>query len=287
MNAPSKKPKAAETVEDVLTDIDKRNANLRIWNTLSRTDPAHTKGFSRAGGFKGTAIKPIWITQRLTELFGPCGKGWGFERPDFQLVTTPTDTLVYCTATAWYIDEGKQHFVYGVGGDKVVAQRQSGAFCDDEAFKKAFTDALGNAFKFVGVGADVHMGLFEDSKYLAEVTAEFHPKPDTPKTGEPKPNGRVKLDGPYTCPTQLMTAAREFVRTLNGIADLDDFKAFGATQDTQDFLKQLKRDLPDWWKGGPSVTPDFVPIEILIAQKKRDLEQIAELNASEQAALAK
>jgi hypothetical protein len=112
-------------------------------------------------------------------LFGPCGEGWGFERPEFQLVPTPTDTLVYCTVTAWYIDGGKQHFVYGVGGDKVVAHRQSGPFCDDEAFKKAFTDALGNAFKFVGVGADVHMGLFEDSKYLAEVTAEFHPPAPT------------------------------------------------------------------------------------------------------------
>jgi hypothetical protein len=190
------KPAKIETVEQVIDKLDEKRAdNLRIWNALSRTDPKHTKGFSRAGGFKGTAIKPIWITQRLTELFGACGSGWGFERPEFQLVTTPTDTLVYCTATAWYMDNGKQHFVYGVGGDKVVAQRQSGPFCDDEAFKKAFTDALGNAFKFVGVGADVHMGLFEDSKYLAEVTAEFHP-PANPKTGEPKPKGASSWTDP-------------------------------------------------------------------------------------------
>jgi hypothetical protein len=264
----------ATTVEDALAELDaQRETNLRIWNRLGKTDPKHTKQFSRAGGFKGTAIKPIWITQRLTELFGPCGKGWGFEKPDFQIVPTQTDTLVYCTVTAWYLDgEPGQHVVYGVGGDKVVAHRQSGPFCDDEAFKKAFTDALGNAFKFVGVGADVHMGLFEDSKYLAEVTAEFHP-PATPKTGEPKPNGRVKLDGPYTCPTQLMTAAREFVRTLEGLGGLDEFIAWSETEDYREFCKQLERDMPAWWSTGEGLPGEFVPLEIRIRQKREDLER--------------
>jgi hypothetical protein len=284
MNAPSKKPQAAETVEDVLAKMDaQRETNLRIWSVLGKTDPAHTKQFSRAGGFRGTAIKPIWITQRLTEQFGPCGEGWGFEKPEFQLVPTGDEIMVYCTVTAWYLDDKRQHFIYGVGGDKVLAKRQSGGFSDDEAFKKAFTDALGNAFKFVGVGADVHMGLFEDSKYLAEVTAEFHPKPDNPTTGEPKPKGRVKLDGPYTCPTQLMTAAREFVRTLNGMGDLAEFIAWSKTDDVKEFVKQLKRDMPDWWSGGPSVPADFVPLEILVSQKRRDLESIEYINASEEA----
>lgn len=275
-----------ETVEDVLDDMDKRAAaNLRIWKALGKTDPAHTKSFQRAGGFKGTAIKPIWITQRLTEMFGPCGTGWGMGRPSFEVVPTDGEVLVYCTVEGWYrepgspppnndapfdCDAGKSR-VYGVGGDKVLTKRQSGAFCDDEAFKKAFTDAIGNAFKFIGVGADVHMGLFEDSKYLAEVKAEFA---DTPKTGEPKPNGRVKLDGPYTCPTQLMTASREFVHTLNGMGDLAEFIAWSKTDDVKDFVRQLKRDMPDWWSGGEGVPADFVPLEILVAQKKRDLEQI-------------
>lgn len=101
-------------------------------------------------------------------------------------------------------------------------------------------------------------------------------KPDV-TTGEPKPNPRQKLDGPYTCPTQLMTAAREFVRTINGIGALEEFTEFGQKEDTQAFLKQLRRDLPDWWKGGSTVPDEFVPIEILISQRKRDLEQIESL----------
>jgi hypothetical protein len=284
MNAPSKKPQAAETVEQVLDKMDaQRAANLRIWNALGRTDPAHTKGFKRAGGFQGTAIKPIWITQRLTEQFGPCGEGWGAEKPDFELVTAGEEIMVYCTVTAWYIDNGKQHFLYGIGGDRVQGKNKFGSFTDDEAFKKAFTDALGNAFKFIGVGADVHMGLFEDSKYLAEVTAEFHPKPDNPQTGEPKARERVKLDGPYTCPTQLRTAAREFVRTLEGLGDLDEFIAWSETDDFREFCTQLERDMPDWWQGGPSVPTDFVPLEMRIRQKRDDLERAEGVRAKENA----
>lgn len=142
-----------------------------IWDSLSKTDPAHTKGFSRAGGFKGTAIKPQWVVMRLTEEFGPCGLGWGIGKPEFQVVQAGAETLVYCTVSAWH--GTLENVLWGVGGDKVTTSRSSGPFNDDEAFKKAFTDAIMNAFKFLGVAADVHMGLFDDSKYVQEVKADF------------------------------------------------------------------------------------------------------------------
>lgn len=142
-----------------------------IWDALGKTDPAHTKNFNRAGGFKGTALKPMWAIKRLTEHFGPCGIGWGMGEPSFQVVPCGNETLVFCTVSAWHGD--RDNVVWGVGGDKVVAARSSGAFTDDEAFKKAFTDAVMNAFKFVGVGADIHMGLFDDSKYVEQVREAF------------------------------------------------------------------------------------------------------------------
>lgn len=152
-----------------------------IWEQLSKTDPKHTKGFSRAGGFKGTAIKPQWVVQRLTEVFGACGVGWGIGEPSFQTVPAGNEILVYCKVSAWHGDES--NVIWGVGGDKVLVQRQSGPFTDDEAFKKAFTDAIMNAFKFIGVGHDVHMGRFDDSKYVQEVEREFANGPKTPSPG--------------------------------------------------------------------------------------------------------
>jgi len=161
-----------------------------IWDALSKTDPKHTKGFNRAGGFKGTAIKPQWVVQRLTEQFGACGVGWGIGEPTFQVVPGHNgEVLVYCTAYCWHGD--RDNVLHGVGGDKVVSyikaneqyNRPERWENDDEAFKKAFTDAIMNAFKFLGVGHDVHMGRFDDSKYVREVEQEFSEGPKTPSPG--------------------------------------------------------------------------------------------------------
>jgi hypothetical protein len=149
-------------------------SNMRIWDAVSKTDPKHTKGFKRAGGFQGTAIKPIWLTKRLTEQFGPAGSGWGMTKPEFQVVTAGDEILVYCTVGLWYTDGAvADNMVYGVGGDKVMGKNKYGPFTNDEAFKASYTDALSNAMKQIGMGADIHMGLFEDDKYLREVKAEF------------------------------------------------------------------------------------------------------------------
>lgn len=168
------------------------NPNMRIWDVLGKTDPSATKTFKRAGGFSGTAIRPMWANMRMTQQFGPAGIGWGQTEPKFETITTNEEILVYCTVGLWYIEgDEKRGPVYGVGGDKVLTQifekdnkgnkikdEATGRFkthpqTDDEAYKKAYTDALGNAMKFVGVGADVHMGQFDDSKYVQSMREEF------------------------------------------------------------------------------------------------------------------
>lgn len=168
--------------------------NCKLWDALGRTDPAHTKQFSRSGGFKGTAIKPMWSYRRMTEEFGPCGDGWGVNEPSFQVVPGPEgEVLVYCTASVWYTyaPGERQRTVYGVGGDKVVNKFSSGLKSDDEAFKKAFTDAVTNALKLIGVGADVHMGMFDDNKYVNTMRQEFS---DEPATTPIKSSAQLKRD---------------------------------------------------------------------------------------------
>ena len=145
-------------------------SNLAIWEKLGKTDPANTKAFSRSGGFKGTAIKPVYTELKMTEQFGPCGTGWGFSEPTFKVEPGANgEVLVYCWLSLWYVLDGKRSEpVFGVGGDKLVVKFSSGLSSDDEAFKKAFTDAIGNAMKHLGMSADVHMGRFDDSKYVQE-----------------------------------------------------------------------------------------------------------------------
>lgn len=183
--------------------------NTKLWDILGRTDPKHTKSFTRGGGFKGTAIKPMFSYLRLTEQFGPCGTGWGVNEPSFQVVSGDNrEVLVYCTVAGWYMLENERRMVFGVGGDKVVSyikaneqyNRPERWENDDEAFKKAFTDALTNAFKLVGVGADVHMGLFDDSKYVNSMREEFADPPanEPPRKENGKPEQGWREDGTRT-----------------------------------------------------------------------------------------
>lgn len=158
-------------------------SNTEIWDKLKRVPPEHLKGFQRAGGFKGTAIKPMWTIHRMTEVFGPAGKKWGIDAPQFQTVAAGDEIMVYCTVSVWIDDETSNGFgngrIFGVGGDKVRAMFSSGPRNDDEAFKKAYTDALTNALKMLGAGADVHMGLWDGNKYVDE-------KPEPEAAPEPK-----------------------------------------------------------------------------------------------------
>lgn len=153
------------------------NPNLRHWAALFSTDPSYTKGFQRAGGFKGTAVSPIWNIQRLTAHFGPQGIGWGTEAPEYHTIGDigSGEVVVFCVLKCWYKDtpDSPPAYIWGVGGDRVVQKRQGGLFVSDEAYKSAFTDALGNAFVRLGMSADVHLDKFSDSKYVADLRDHY------------------------------------------------------------------------------------------------------------------
>jgi hypothetical protein len=149
--------------------------NLELWDKVRRVPEEHLKAFKRGGGFTGTAIKPMWSVQRMTEEFGPCGIGWGINEPSFQIVRGHNnEVMVYCHVSVWHKD--RANVLFGTGGDKVVTHIKANPQYkteerwnnDDEAFKKAFTDAVTNALKFLGVGADIHMGLWDGNKYAEE-----------------------------------------------------------------------------------------------------------------------
>ena len=207
--------------------------NLRIWNALRKTDPAHTKRFTRAGGFSGTSIKPIYMVEKMTALFGPCGIGWGMTEPNFQVVQLAEEIAVYCTVGLWYDGAGDstRATVYGVGGDFVAKRNKNGLFADDEAFKKAYTDALSNAMKQLGVGADVHMGRHDDDKYVAELQREFTAAKAAPPKArdENKADERTEDHGDGGTPSNGVPAAIAFrdryVNAVKGSKEMQDLVA--------------------------------------------------------------
>lgn len=168
--------------------------NLRYWNRLKRTDPKATKPFTRAGGFRGTQIDPTWRLQMMTETFGPVGQGWGWE----QLEWTVVERMVFICVRAWYRDPVSGEVCWTGpqwGGTEMIRKRRDGVEApDDECFKMSMTDALGKCLVQLGLGADIHMGQFDDSKYREESEAYFNAKanPDTQPAAIEKFEAEIK-----------------------------------------------------------------------------------------------
>lgn len=165
--------------------------HMQLWESVRTPDPSLTKGFSRTGGFKGTAISPMWLIRRATEEWGPCGGAWGFSIVKEEILTGgpiffkdkdghKTETIIghdlihVSQVEVWYPPaSGGEGKVQGIGQTEFVGENKYGVFTDEEAPKKSRTDALGNALKFLGFGADVFMGLFDDSKYVNDARAAY------------------------------------------------------------------------------------------------------------------
>lgn len=150
------------------------STHLEVWDKLARPDPKALKAFQRSGGFRGTAINPMHTLHTVTEVFGPCGTGWGMTKPEFQVV----GTNVYCSVGIWYKDATEP--VWGVGGEALTGRG------DDEAFKKAYTDALGNALKHLGANADIYFNLWDGNKYVDEKREPITPHEDPPQNTGPQ-----------------------------------------------------------------------------------------------------
>jgi hypothetical protein len=154
--------------------------NLDLWEAVSKTDPKHTKKFSRAGGFSGTAINATYLIRKATELWGPMGQGWGPEFADEKYVTGADGTIVHVLRITFHHPNGK---FPSYGQTTFVGKNKNGFFTDEEAPKKSLTDAITKALSMLGFSADVFLGLYDDNKYVNDRKAEFADEGITPTSG--------------------------------------------------------------------------------------------------------
>jgi hypothetical protein len=160
------------------------NNNMRIWSAVEKTDPEMTKSYTGMGGFKGTAIKPTYLMRKATEMFGPCGEGWGWtvvderydegaplqaptkEWPEAPLILAKLHTL---RIELWYVGtDGKKCTVTHYGHTPFVLLQGGKIVTDWEAAKKSLTDAISKCLQPLGFAADIHMGMWDDRDYVAE-----------------------------------------------------------------------------------------------------------------------
>lgn len=156
-------------------------SNMKIWNAVKETDPNHTKKVAQRGGF--TAIDAQYTVQKATEVFGPVGLGWGY-RADYELLDLGDDKVISCQVELWH---GERSNTFGPFiGMNVLYDGKRGRI-DDDAGKKAMTDALTKGLSHLGFGADVFLGQYDDNKYMSEISKKYGmpvAKPTVPSSND-------------------------------------------------------------------------------------------------------
>jgi hypothetical protein len=164
----TKKPTKKKTTAAAKPAVKKKPKpldNMHLWEELCETDPDYTKEVGFRGGF--TSIDPQWQILRMTETFGPCGKGWGFEEETDRLIIDPDNIIHETKVNVWWRDESDQ--IRYLGAVPTAAMYMSDGRIDLDAPKKAQTDALTKSFSRLGLSADVFLGMFDDPSYVQEL----------------------------------------------------------------------------------------------------------------------
>jgi hypothetical protein len=157
--------------------------NMELWNAVAVTNPNFVKSFTRGGGFSGTAINATYQAQKATETFGPCGIGWGIDILEERYqdgspliqdgAVVGKEVIHVLRAKLWYVYQGKRGEVIHFGQTLFTGRNKNDFFTDEEAPKKSMTDAMSKCLSLIGFSADVHLGLYDDNKYVADLRQQF------------------------------------------------------------------------------------------------------------------
>ena len=185
---------------------DTQNANMAIYNKVKDV-PDNAKKSIQAGRLKGKSdINPMWRIKMLTEIFGPAGLGWYTEIVNkWQECCENGEVAVFVDINLYVRKDGEwSKPIHGSGGNKLISienkwidgKQVPTQYLDDDAYKKAYTDAISVAAKALGIGADVY---WQDDKTKYDSGA-------TEETAEPQVQSVPvrKISTPLLAPDQPM-----------------------------------------------------------------------------------
>lgn len=154
------------------------NPNMALWNQVCVTDPKHVKPIT-GKQYKGNSPKPYWLIQRATEMFGPCGEGWGVEvKSEGFHRMTQTDVMHSAVVVVWYMRDGKRCAIEQMGQTKACYETGSGKMMlDEDAGKKSVTDGMVKCLSMIGFAGDIFSGRWDDSSYVEWAAEQFQPDP--------------------------------------------------------------------------------------------------------------
>lgn len=164
-------------------NTDKPNANLSIWEQVEKTDEKATKPMFAGDGVTNlTSINHNYQIKRATSLFGPIGKGWGYDvisstfiegglldidKPDLGRTKIHSIHLDF-----WYVapESSNSHKFQHFGQTVFIGLKDNKIFTDEDAPKKSLTDAIGKALSMLGFSADIYGEIGKNGESITTET---------------------------------------------------------------------------------------------------------------------
>lgn len=146
--------------------------NMKLWQSVCVTDPKAVKPIT-GKQYKGNSPKPYWVIQRATEVFGPCGLGWGVKILSERFERFGDEALHIAHVMVWYMQDGKRGDIEQMGQTRAAYISAAGKhIVDEDAPKKSATDGMVKCLSMLGFAGDIFSGQWDDSKYVAWAAEE-------------------------------------------------------------------------------------------------------------------
>ena len=146
--------------------------HMKLWQSVCVTDPKAVKPIT-GKQYKGNSPKPYWVIQRATEVFGPCGLGWGVQILSERFERFGDEALHIAHVKVWYMQDGKRGEIEQMGQTRAAYTSAAGKhIVDEDAPKKSATDGMVKCLSMLGFAGDVFSGQWDDSKYVAWAAEE-------------------------------------------------------------------------------------------------------------------
>jgi hypothetical protein len=220
--------------------------NLSIWKAIERTDPKQVKPIT-GKSYSGHSPKPHYIIWKLTRQFGPVGRGFGWQVIHEAYVPGKphedgTEQIHECRIRFWWRDGEDTREVESYGATKALYKAKGNYWVDDEdAAKKSLTDAITKAASWLGASADIFMGRWDDSKYVAALEAEA-------RTARERPTEAAKpAETPHDPETGEVRDESNPPPQGVPVPDPDLGDEDGQPPSVQTFINVVKESLPTGW----------------------------------------
>ena len=154
------------------------NENMKLWNQVCVTDPKAVKKIT-GKPYQGNSPKPYWLIQRATEVFGPCGQGWGVEVKSESFFRLAENEVMHsAVVTVWYMQDGHRCSIEQMGQTRACyVKKDGGLMTDEDAGKKSVTDGMVKCLSMIGFAGDIFSGRWDDSSYVEWAGQQFEEPP--------------------------------------------------------------------------------------------------------------